>query len=395
MSIRYLEDLSVHERRVFLRVDFNVPYDSAGEIRDDSRIREALPTIRYLLERKARLILASHWGRPQGRDPAASLLPVGQHLSELLDQEVFFPEDCIGDGVRKLAHELKAGQVLLLENLRFHPGEEANDADFSKKLAAFADLYVSDAFGTLHRAHASTVGMTVHFKEKGAGFLIRKELEALRPLLAQPAAPFVAVLGGAKVADKIGFIENLIGRVNSLLLGGALAYSFLRVKGRETGRSRVDEERLYLAERVLKKAAERQVGIYLPADHKVIFENDLGGATSFAVHREIPEGGIGVDIGPETLAAYRKVLAEAKTVFWNGPMGYFENPLFAEGTFEVARAIARPGVMSVVGGGESIAACRQAGVAESISHLSTGGGASLEFLEGKILPGLKALEVAA
>lgn len=389
MTIRTLDSLAVTGRRVFLRVDFNVPLDG-GRIQDATRIRETLPTLNALQDKGARVILASHLGRPKGRNPAESLLPVGEYLSEELRREVIFPEDCIGDSVRKLAHDLKEGQVMLLENLRFHPEEEANEPHFSGELASLAEVYLTDAFGTLHRAHASTVGMVSHFKEKGAGRLIEKELKMLGKLLSSPERPFYALLGGAKVSDKIGVIENLLNRVDGLFLGGALAYTFLRAKGVEVGRSKVEEEKLYLARRILDRAREKQVPLFLPIDHKVV--ERVEPAAEVRVSERIPEGTVGVDIGPGTVAEYRRRLADAKTIFWNGPMGVFEMAPFAEGTYEIARMVAREGATSVVGGGESVTACRQAGVADWITHLSTGGGATLEYLEGKELPGLKVLE---
>ncbi|MBI2082398.1 MAG: phosphoglycerate kinase [Deltaproteobacteria bacterium] len=390
--IRYVDSLNPAAQRVFLRVDFNVPYDSAGRILDDSRIQEALPTIRYLLEKRARLILASHLGRPKGRDPALSLLAIGEYLTAALGREVIFPESSVGDAVRKLVHELKEGEVILLENLRFHPEEEANDPLFSQKLASLADIYVTDAFGTLHRAHASTAGMVIHFKEKSAGFLIRKELETLGKLLSNPKRPFYAILGGAKVSDKIGVIENLLSRVDGLLLGGALSYTFLAALGHDVGQSKVEKDKIYLAQKVLRRATERGVKIHLPVDHRVVFQLDREKPSPVEVVSQIRNDAMGVDIGPEAVAAYRKILQNAETIFWNGPMGIFEIPPYAEGTFEIARAIAKPGITSVVGGGESVTACKQAGVAPQITHLSTGGGATLEYLEGKELPGLKALE---
>ncbi|MBI4373379.1 MAG: phosphoglycerate kinase [Deltaproteobacteria bacterium] len=390
--LRTVDNLNIQGQRLFLRVDFNVPYDAEGKVLDDSRIQAALPTIRHLLERRARLILASHLGRPKEKDLSMSLVAVGERLSSLLGRDLLFPESCVGDAVRKLAHELKEGEIILLENLRFHPEEEANDPLFARKLASIADVYVTDAFGALHRAHASTVGMVTHFKEKGIGFLVRKELEALGKLLTSPKRRFFAVLGGAKVSDKIGVIENLVGRVDGILLGGALAYTFLVAKGQEVGRSKMEPGKLYLAQRILKLAAERGTKVYLPTDHKVVPELNRQQPAACEVQLFIRNNGIGVDIGPETAARYQEILQGAETIFWNGPMGVFEIPQYSEGTFQVARAIARQGVTSVVGGGESVTACKQAGVANQITHLSTGGGASLEYLEGKELPGLKAVE---
>ena len=392
MTIHFVDSLNVTGRRVFLRVDFNVPQDEAGKILDDTRIRESLPTIRILLEKKCHLILASHLGRPKEKNSRDSLVAVGERLAELLNREVLFPEDCVGAAVKRLAYDLREDQILLLENLRFHPEEEANDPRFAERLASLAEVYCNDAFGTLHRAHASTTGMTVHFKEKVAGLLVRKELEMLGRLLTEPKRPFYALLGGAKSSDKIGVIENLLDRVDGILLGGALAYTFLKAKGEPIGASRYEEERLHLAQKILRKAEEKQVALFLPIDHKVVDRLDPAAESKVRVVAQLVDG-IGVDIGPETIARYREILTRAETVFWNGPMGIFERPPFDEGTRAVAQMIARPGVVSVVGGGESVTACRQAGVADRITHLSTGGGATLEYLEGKELPGLKVLEI--
>lgn len=388
MALRGLDELPVSGRRVFLRVDFNLPHDGP-KILDETRLQEALPTIRYLLEQKAKVILASHLGRPKGPDANESLGPVAERLSELLNRDVIFPEDCVGDAVKKLAHQLKEGEVMLLENLRFHKEEEANDPNFAKQLASLAEVYGTDAFGTLHRAHASTAGMVSHFHDKGIGFLIKKELNFLQGLLKNPERPFYALLGGAKVSDKLGVIEHLLPRVDGLLFGGALAYTFLRASGVAVGNSRVEAEKIKTAARILAKATAAGVAVYLPEDHWSAAHAD----GSPRVTRVIPDGEMGFDIGPETVAKYRAVLRQAKTIFWNGPMGFFEKPAYASGTKAMALAIAeaKPAI-SVVGGGESVTAVRQAGVADQISHLSTGGGATLEFLEGKTLPGLKVLE---
>jgi phosphoglycerate kinase len=387
--MKYVDQLTVAGRRVFVRVDFNVPHEG-GKIQDDTRIREALPTLQYLMDQKAKIILGSHLGRPKGRDGAESLVTVAERLAELLGRPVIFPEDCIGDAVKKLAHDLREGDVLLLENLRFHEGEEANDAAFAQALAQLAEVYVNDAFGTMHRAHASTVGMAKHFKEKGAGLLVRKEIEYLSPLLDRPARPFVAVLGGAKVSDKIGLIEHLVGKVDELLLGGGLAYTFLKAMGRPIGNSKREDDKLYVAQRILQKAKDHDVPVRLPVDHRVadkVAENAVVG-----VSPQVPEGKMGLDIGPETARQYADVIRKAKTVFWNGPMGVFEHKPFAEGSLAIARAIAESEAVSIVGGGESLSAVKLAGVGDRITHLSTGGGAALEFLEGKGLPGLAALE---
>ena len=393
MSYKSVDQLAVAGKRVFLRVDFNVPRDKSdsSKILDDTRIREALPTIRYLLDQKAKLIIASHLGRPKTKETKYSLEPIAQRLSELLGQDVIFPEDCIGDAVKKLALELKEGSVLLLENLRFHPEEEANDPNFAQSLAALAQVYVSDAFGVLHRAHASTAGMVSHFSEKGIGFLVAKEVQFLEKLSKNPAKPFYAVLGGAKVSDKIGLIENLITKVDGVLLGGGLVYTFLKAQGIEVGKSLVETDKLHLAERILEKAKNYGIPIYLPTDHVVA--SQLSADAQTRIVTKVPIDQMGLDIGPATRTQYKDILRKAKTVFWNGPMGVFEIPAFAEGTLSIARAIADSGAESVIGGGESVAAVQKSGVADQMTHLSTGGGATLEYLEGRELPGLKVLEV--
>lgn len=388
--IKTIEELPVAKGRLFLRADFNLPRDSSGKFLDETRLTEALPTIRYLLEQKASLIIGAHLGRPKGHDPKESLIGVAERLSELLRIEVLFPEDCVGDAARKLAHDLREGQLMLLENLRFHKEEEANDPQFAKMLASLAEVYVTDAFGTLHRAHASTAGMVSHFKHKGIGFLVKKEIDFLQKILEAPTRPFFAVLGGAKVSDKIGVIESLLRKVDGLLIGGGMAYTFLKALGRPVGRSKVEEEKVYAAKKILDLARERNIPVELPSDHVVADEIAAGQRTEIV--KRIPDGKRGLDIGPETTERYRRLLSEAKTIFWNGPMGVFEIPEFAAGTTGVAKAIAGSGAVSVVGGGESVTAVRQAGVAEKITHLSTGGGATLEYLEGIELPGLRALQ---
>ncbi|MDF1565714.1 MAG: phosphoglycerate kinase [Deltaproteobacteria bacterium] len=392
MKIPILDELELEGRTVFIRVDFNVPLDEEGKITDDRRIREALPTIRHAIDRGGRVVLASHLGRPKGKpNPAFSLLPVGERLSELLELDVVFGDDCVGDAVRRMTSELAVGGVILLENLRFHGGEEKNDRGFARQLAAGVDVWVMDAFGTAHRAHASTAGMAEFVEARAAGFLVKKELEYLGRALQDPKRPFMAVLGGAKVTDKIRVIDSLITRCDALLIGGAMAYTFLKADGQSIGESRVeDEEGLEAAARILDRARERKVELRLPIDHLVVesLEDEKGQVTEGA---SIPTGKMGVDIGPRTLAQYRERLAEAGTVFWNGPMGIFEREAFARGTLGVAEALAASGAISVVGGGDSASAVEVAGVADRITHVSTGGGASLKFLEGKPLPALQAL----
>ncbi len=393
--IRYVDELQLADKRVFIRVDFNVPLDDSGQVSDDSRIREALPTIEVARRSRARTILASHLGRPKGVDPKLSLEPVATRLSELLGKEdtVIFADDCVGDGVRKLAGDLEPGQILMLENLRFHKEEEANDPDFAKALASLASVYVNDAFGAAHRAHASTVGMVAFVKEKAAGLLIKKELEFLGKILRDPDAPFVAVLGGAKVSDKIKVIENLLPKVDALLIGGAMAYTFLKAQGVEVGKSRVEEDKLPVARKALDAAERLGRTILLPVDHIASAAISKESPPRVVNDRALPRELIGLDIGPKTRALFRQQLARSRTIFWNGPMGLFEDERYAEGTREIARAMAaNRKAITVVGGGDSAAAIHRLGFANQISHISTGGGASLEFLEGRLLPGIAALE---
>ena len=392
MSIKTINELDISGRRVFLRVDFNVPLTPAGGVADDTRIRESLPTIRYAVENDARVVLASHLGRPKGKpDPKYSLLPVAQRLAELLGFEVLLTDEPVGDGARKVVGDLKAGRVALLENLRFTAAEEANDDSFAKGLASYADVYVNDAFGTAHRAHASTVGIAKHVAAKGMGLLMERELKFLGRLLGDVERPFVAIIGGAKVSDKIGVLENLLDRVNQLLIGGAMANTFLKAKGGQLGRSLVEEDKLALARSFLKKAEEANVEVLLPRD-AIAAAGTKSDAGRTVKANAVPEELAALDIGPETARGFADAIARARTLFWNGPMGVFESPPFAAGTLAVARAVADNPGLTVVGGGDSVAAVQQSGVAEKITHISTGGGASLEFLEGKTLPGLAALE---
>ena len=392
--IRSIEQLELSGKRVFIRVDFNVPLDKkTGAVKDEARIQAALPTIRYALARKAKIILASHLGRPDGKEvPELSLEPAGAVLSRLLGQDVIFADDCVGDGVRKLASELRDGQVLLLENLRFHAEEEQNDDEFTRQLAALCDVYVDDAFGTVHRAHASTVGMVKHVAQRGAGFLVASELKHLQPLLKGAPRPYIAILGGAKVSDKIKVIDQLLGRVDGLLIGGAMAYTFLAARGVAVGASRVEKDKIEIAKRILDRS---KVEVALPVDHVVARE--ARGGVPVEVAPQIADGMLGLDIGPATRDLYRQRIVGAQTVFWNGPMGLFEVPEFAAGTRAVAEALAeatRRGARTVVGGGDSAAAVAEMGMAAKVTHVSTGGGASLEFLEGRELPGVKVLEDA-
>jgi phosphoglycerate kinase len=393
MAIKYINELDIKEKKVFLRLDLNVPIKE-GKITDDTRIRAALPTINFALEKKAAIIMASHLGRPKGkRDEKYTLRPVAARLAEILGKDVIFPEDCVGDAVKKLAFDLRPGEVMLLENLRFHKEEEEGDAKFAEMLGRLAEVYVNDAFGAIHRPHASIVGITNYVYQKGAGFLIKKELEFLGQLLSSPERPFVAVLGGAKVSDKIGVIQNLISKVDAMVIGGAMAYTFLKAKGYEIGNSLFEPDHLYTASEILKRAEVRGVEMLLPEDHVVAKEAKEGVSYSHTDDVNIPMGMVGLDIGEKTIKRFKERISASRTVFWNGPMGMFEVPPFDRGTVELAKAVASSNLISVIGGGDTVAAIAKAGVEDRISHISTGGGASLEFLEGKRLPGLVALEL--
>lgn len=387
LSIR---DIDVRGKRIFLRVDFNVPLDGQGAISDDTRIRASLPTIQYAVEQGGRLIVASHLGRPKGApNPKMSLRPAAVRLAELLGRPVEFAADSTGSEAEAQAKALKDGGVLLLENLRFHPEEEKNDWPFAEKLASLADMYVNDAFGAAHRAHASTEAITHFLHPAVAGFLMEKELEYLSKAIESPARPYVAIVGGAKVSDKIDLLKNFIRRADTILVGGAMAYTFFKAQGREVGRSRVEDDKLDLARDLLQEATQRKVTLRLPKDHIVTSAIDAAAKPELAT--AIPAGKLGVDIGPETRIEYAAAILEAKTIVWNGPMGVFEIPQFAEGTLAIANAVAESSAVSIVGGGDSVAAVQKAGVAGEVSHISTGGGASLEFLSGMKLPGVEAL----
>jgi phosphoglycerate kinase len=393
MAIKTISELDIAGRRVFIRVDFNVPLTADGKVSDDTRIRESLPTIKLAIERGARVVLASHLGRPKGKpDKKYSLEPVAGRLAELLGADVTLTDEPVGDGARKVVNDLRAGAVALLENLRFSPLEEANDEGFSRALASYADVYVNDAFGTAHRAHASTAGITKFVADKGMGLLIEREVKFLGKLLGEVDRPFVAIIGGAKVSDKIGVLDNLLARVDQMLIGGAMANTFLKAKGGHLGRSLVEDDKLALARAFLRKAEEKNVDILLPRD--VVAAAGIKAESGRVVQSmKVPEDLAALDIGPETARGFADAIARAKTIFWNGPMGVFESDPFAGGTLAVAKAVAgATGALSVVGGGDSVAAVHQSGVADKITHISTGGGASLEFLEGKKLPGLAALE---
>lgn len=390
-----VKDLEPAGRRVFVRVDFNVPLEN-GEVADDTRIVAALPTLRYLMQKGARLVVASHLGRPKGGpDPRYSLRPVKARLDRLLRTTVGFADDCVGPDAEAKAGALRDGEVLLLENLRFHPEEEKNDPEFCRRLAVLAAMYVNDAFGTAHRAHASTEGVARLLRPAVAGFLMLKELDYLGRALEDPARPFVAILGGAKISGKIEVLTSLLGKVDRLLVGGAMMFTFLRAQGLPTGRSLVEEDRLDIARQILDQARARNVDLVLPVDCRACTTSD-----GSAPVRVVPVGSLagdelGADVGPETVSLFAAKLRDARTVLWNGPMGIFEVPAFAEGTLAVARALADAtarGAVTIVGGGDSVAAVQRSGLADKLTHLSTGGGATLEFLEGKPLPGVMALE---
>jgi phosphoglycerate kinase len=390
--MRLIDQLELRGKRVFIRVDFNVPLAN-GAVADATRIEAALPTIRYAREHGGRVVLASHLGRPKGvSKPALSLAPVRAALADRLGAAVQMASDCIGPEVEAAVNGLRDGEVLLLENLRFHAEEERNDEGFARALARLGDVYVNDAFGTAHRAHASTVGMVRFVPERAAGFLLQRECEYLGKVLRAPERPMVAILGGAKVSDKIQVIRSLLERVDALLIGGAMAYTFLRAQGRETGRSLIEPDQIALAGELLKAAGDRRVQMLLPSDHVVAAETRAGSAATTV--RDIPADKIGLDIGPQTIAQFQSVIAPARTIFWNGPLGMFEVPPFDAGTMAIAAAVADSSAVSVVGGGDSVAAVMRSGRADAITHISTGGGASLEFLEGVALPGLVALEDA-
>jgi len=390
-----INDLDVRGKRVFIRVDFNVPLKD-GVVTDDTRIRETLPTLRLAIQKGARLVLASHLGRPKGGpDLKYSLAPAAKKLQELLGNPVAFALDCVGPGAEGQSKALRDGEVLVLENVRFHPEEEKNDEAFSKQLAALCDgLFVCDAFGSAHRAHASLVGITRFVKQSAAGLLMEKELAYLGKAVTNPTRPFVAILGGAKVSDKIEVVENFMKISDAMLIGGGMAYTFLKAEGQPIGKSLVEDDKLDLAKRLRAEAQQKKFALLLPVDHIVGAEFKADTATKTVSVSATPDGWMGLDIGPKTVDTYRQKIASARTIVWNGPMGVFEMPAFAKGTLEVAKAVAAAtsaGATSIVGGGDSVAAVHQSGVADKISHISTGGGASLEFLGGRKLPGVEAL----
>lgn len=392
MNKQSVKDIPVRGKRVLVRVDFNVPMDDARHITDDTRIRAALPTIQYLQSEGAKVILASHLGRPKGeKNPKYSLAPVATRLGELLGQDVPIAPDCIGAEVEREVDGLEEGQVLLLENVRFYKEEEKNELEFAKSLARLADVYVNDAFGTAHRAHASTEGVA-HYIPAVAGFLMQKEVEIMGKALEEPARPFVAIIGGAKVSDKIGVIENLLGKVNVLIIGGGMANTFLKALGVEVGKSLVEDDKVSLAKELVSKAREKQVELVLPQDVVVTKEFKADAEFRTVSVEEIADDEMALDIGPKSAEAFSQYIVSAKTIVWNGPMGVFEMENFAKGTEKVAQAVAQCTGITIVGGGDSVAAVEKMGVADQLTHISTGGGASLEFLEGKVLPGVAALK---
>ncbi|WP_088188763.1 phosphoglycerate kinase [Desulfosporosinus sp. FKA] len=394
MNKKSVKDAAVKGKRVLVRADFNVPLDEQGQITDDTRIRASLPTVEYLVKEGARVILASHLGRPKGQVNAKySLAPVAKRLSERLGQNVVLVQDCIGEAAKEAVDKLQDGQVLLLENVRFHKEEEKNDPEFAREMASLADIFVNDAFGTAHRAHASTEGVT-HYIPAVAGLLMQKEVEFMGNALERPERPFVAIIGGAKVSDKIGVIENLLAKVNALIIGGGMANTFLKAQGYKVGKSLLEEDKLELAKQLIEKAKSKGVALELPIDVVAAKEFAAEASHRIAALSDIQDDEMALDIGPASAERFSTIISSAQTVVWNGPMGVFEMEAFAKGTERVAKAVADCQGTTIVGGGDSVAAVEKTGVAERMTHISTGGGASLEFLEGKVLPGVAALQDA-
>lgn len=388
----FFKELDLKNKKIFLRVDFNVPLDDNQEISDDTRIKAVLPTLNYLLDQKAQVLIGSHLGRPKGKkDPKLSLKPVAQHLSELVSKKVILAPDCIGEEVTELKKKQKTGEIILLENLRFHPGEKQNDDSFAKELAQGIDYYVNDAFAACHRAHASIVAVTQFVSKAAAGFLLRQEMDYFNRILEAPQKPYIAILGGAKVSDKIPVLENLINKANAVLIGGAMSYTFFKAMGFEVGRSIVEEEKKEFSLELLKKAEKKGVRVFLPSDHIIAKEKKAGTETKILTRFPIPKEYSALDIGPETITKYTKFIMNAKTIFWNGPMGVFEIDEFSKGTKDIAEAVADSESLSIVGGGDSVSAVKKAGVEKNISHISTGGGASLELIANETLPGVEVL----
>jgi len=393
MAIKSIRDMDIKGKRVFIRVDFNVPLDQSGVVKDDTRIRRAIPTIEYAVGQGARTILASHLGRPKGeRKPEMSLRPVATRLQELMGKEVRFAEDCVGGAASAAVEALPPGGVLLLENLRFHSGETKNDPEFSRQLASLADVYVNDAFGTAHRAHASTVGITQFLTDKGAGLLLKEELDSLDKALANPKRPVVAIFGGAKVSDKLAVLSNLVARMDTILIGGGMANTFLKAKGFGMGRSQTEDDMVDAADAILDAAQKKGCAVLLPVDLITGTKIEAGGRSGETAVGSVPVSEMALDIGPKTAELFRKEIEKAGTIVWNGPMGVFEIDDFKAGTMAVAVAVASASAFSVVGGGDTVRAVEQFGVADKISYIYTGGGAFMEFMEGKTLPGVAALE---
>ncbi len=394
--MRSIEDPDVKGKTVFLRVDFNVPLNEDGTIRNDKRIKASLPSITYLLGKGAKLVMASHLGRPKGKpDPKMSLRPVAARLAELIGRDVEMAPDVVGPEVDRMKAALQEGQALLLENVRFHPGETKNDPELAKALAAGVDVFVNDAFGSSHRSHASVVGIVDDVPVAAAGYLMKKEVDNLRKAIVNPARPYVAILGGAKTEDKIPVIDTLLNKADAILIGGAMAYTFFLAQGLDVGASLVEPDKVDVARSVMKRAAEKRVRFELPVDSLLTASLESGKVDKTQEGFPFPAGFKGVDIGPKTIAVFSRIIAGAKTIFWNGPLGVFETPAFAQGTIKIAEAVASSGAFSIVGGGDSIAAVDKAGVSAKITHISTGGGASLEFIANETLPGIEALEKKA
>ncbi len=386
-----IEDLDLKGKRIFIRVDFNVPLDENLKITDDRRIRSALPTINYAIDEGAKVVLGSHLGRPKGKlSPRSSLAPVAKRLQRLLDKDVIFADDCMGPQVENIVSKMKTGDVVLLENLRFHPGEEKNDEEFASALSKLADYYVNDAFGAAHRSHASIVGIT-KFIPAAAGFLLKKEIEYLKGVVINPVRPFVSILGGAKVSGKIGVLENLVDKVDKVIIGGGMAFTFIKAMGYEIGNSLVEAEMLDFANSIREKLIRNNVKFYLPVDCVIAQSMEPGVETKIVTTQEIPKGWLALDIGPASVRLFSEAIQDAKTVIWNGPMGVFELDAFSRGTYSIAHAVADAYALTIVGGGDTDLAVHKAGVSDSISFISTGGGATLQLLEGKELPGISAL----
>jgi len=392
LDLIFIDDLDIKEKRVLIRVDFNVPLDDKGNIAEDTRIRAVLPTINYALDEGAKVILASHLGRPKGkRVPEMSLAPVAKRLGRLLEKDVLLAQDCVGSAVENMVSKMKGGDVLLLENLRFHPGEEKNDDGFGKKLADIADVYINDAFATMHRAHASNVAVTSYVKICGAGFLMKKELTYFKKAMKNPIRPLIAIVGGKKVSDKIGVLSSLCEKVDKLIIGGGMALTFFKALGHEVGKSFVEDSALESAKTVIEKARQKGIKLYLPVDFVVADKFDPSAETKVVTYQEIPKNWMALDIGPATTTLFGEAIQNAKTIIWNGPMGVFEMDAFSRGTFQMVTNVANTYALTIVGGGDTDVAIHRAGEYAKMSYLSTGGGAFLELLEGNDLPGIAAL----